>query len=426
MFKTIDVLIGFTLVMLVVSMAVTTLTQVVMTAINLRGQALRGGITELLRLLDRGIHRQEAGEIADHILRDPLVAQPGLLPGKRHLAPVILREELTKLLLVLGADPQEYEQTPRTVYLSQARLDALRATLRASLDRNGIGDADATLRQVRTGALELEKSNPELSNSVRMNSAILSFASSDFTGKLNAWFDQTIDRVSDAFALHARVVAVVVAAIVALALQLDSFAVINRLSTDEALRSQAVKWSIDNQSALATAVTPNAGVTAATQTPAPAPPTRKHRTVTPTPIGGGAAQVSTLSVSGSQSPPADVKATADLINRELTETQIVDVPAWSTNWADDVKIISSKNPLGILLSVILLSLGAPFWFETLKNLLKLRSVVATKDDQQRQERQSSQTSPAAPGQPDAPGAPGGPAPYSPLLGGEKGDLAAIG
>jgi hypothetical protein len=34
-----------------------------------------------------------------------------------------------------------------------------------------------------------------------------------------------------------------------------------------------------------------------------------------------------------------------------------------------------------------LSLGAPFWYNALQNLIRLRSLVAVKDDQQRQERQ---------------------------------------
>ena len=37
---------------------------------------------------------------------------------------------------------------------------------------------------------------------------------------------------------------------------------------------------------------------------------------------------------------------------------------------------------------MLLSLGAPFWYNALQNLIRLRSVIASKDDQQRNERQS--------------------------------------
>jgi hypothetical protein len=41
---------------------------------------------------------------------------------------------------------------------------------------------------------------------------------------------------------------------------------------------------------------------------------------------------------------------------------------------------------GIALSTLLLSLGAPFWFEALKDMLRLRSVLAGKDDLQRAQR----------------------------------------
>jgi hypothetical protein len=42
--------------------------------------------------------------------------------------------------------------------------------------------------------------------------------------------------------------------------------------------------------------------------------------------------------------------------------------------------------LGIALSTLLLSLGAPFWFEAFKDLLRLRSVLAGTDDLRRTQR----------------------------------------
>jgi hypothetical protein len=58
---------------------------------------------------------------------------------------------------------------------------------------------------------------------------------------------------------------------------------------------------------------------------------------------------------------------------------------------------------------MLLSFGAPFWFNILGDLLKLRPAIASKEDQQRQDRESSQTPPD-----------GGVA----SAGGESGDLSA--
>jgi hypothetical protein len=46
---------------------------------------------------------------------------------------------------------------------------------------------------------------------------------------------------------------------------------------------------------------------------------------------------------------------------------------------------------GIALSALLLSLGAPFWFEALKDVLRLRSVIAGKDDLQREQRATADT-----------------------------------
>jgi hypothetical protein len=44
----------------------------------------------------------------------------------------------------------------------------------------------------------------------------------------------------------------------------------------------------------------------------------------------------------------------------------------------------------MMLTISLLSLGAPFWYGVLSNLIKLRSSIARKDDEARDERQQRQ------------------------------------
>jgi hypothetical protein len=72
----------------------------------------------------------------------------------------------------------------------------------------------------------------------------------------------------------------------------------------------------------------------------------------------------------------------------LAVADLVSVPAslteWSANWG---KAGPHPNPTGVLISAILLSFGAPFWYNALKNLLQLRSILTRKDDQQRAQRQ---------------------------------------
>ena len=64
----------------------------------------------------------------------------------------------------------------------------------------------------------------------------------------------------------------------------------------------------------------------------------------------------------------------------------IDWDLFSTSWR------------GVVLTWILLSLGAPFWYDALKDLLKLRSSLAKKEEDARTERQTdnSQTAAKAP------------------------------
>jgi hypothetical protein len=82
--------------------------------------------------------------------------------------------------------------------------------------------------------------------------------------------------------------------------------------------------------------------------------------------------------------------------RDLMMNNILGVPQtwsdWKARWDPDNWLL---KVIGILLSAVLLSLGAPFWYNALQNLVRLRSILASKDDQQRQERQLSQPTAAA-------------------------------
>jgi hypothetical protein len=372
MLETLDVLIGFTLIMLIVSMVATIVTQALITWLNLRGSALRKGVGDLLSLMDRGLKPAEAQRIADHVLRNPLIGQPSLF-GARRLAAAIHREELTKLVLdfaaagdaekaaveAAGSNPAPAAgETGSTRSAASDPLVKLRARMLKSLTDNGLDDPAGKLKLIRTKLLELEKAAPHLSNDARATIALLDHASSDFLAKLNGWFDQTMDRVTDVFTLRARLMTVLVAIILAFALQLDSISLINRLSLDDQTRNALVAQAID----IGDDVGSGSG-----------PPQRSARV-----------EAATL---------AEVigKVTDDPGIRDLASLRLIDVPSSVSGWKERWQRDSQRGQLpGILLSAALLSLGAPFWYELLKNLVKLRSVVAAKDDRQRTERQSTQ------------------------------------
>src|SRR5579864_204212 len=228
MLKTLDVLIGVTTVLLLFSMAVTVITQAVSTMSGRRGKHLRDGLAGLLQQL--GIPAGDyAKQIAESLLKHPLIAE-----GKNKLGTVIHREEFTKLLLDLasgvGAKKLEGDAEP---------------VLKRALEDGGIKDPEQALKNIRAMGLLLEVSNPELSNQARDGLAILHEASSDFVARVNSWFDQTIDRVSQRFTTYTHWITMGVSVVVVLGVQLDIIAVADRLWIDDQFRNTIVKQATD-------------------------------------------------------------------------------------------------------------------------------------------------------------------------------------
>jgi hypothetical protein len=381
MLKSVDILIGLSLVMLVVSMAVTLMTQALVSIRQSRGRHLMRGLSDLLEQLHPGITADIAKELSEAVLKHPLIRG-----SEKRLGSVIRREELTKLLLGFAAIGQPSPETGATFPEPDKPEDILRmvgtrlsqgaqtALLRALTD-NGIRDPKQTLANVRMLALQLERTNPELATTARHNLAIMHEASSDFVAKLNGWFDQTMDRVSERFTFSTRVLTFISAAIVACALQLDTVALVNRLSMDDNMRNALVQEAValkDRQDAAPTA--------------APEPP--------------------------AQNPEERAKMIRDYYE-VMAQAGVLRVPG--RTWLSDWKDVSFP---GLVISTLLLSLGAPFWYNALNRLLQLRSALARKDDIDRKDRESTMSSVATPV---------GPAQAQPaVLAGERGDLAAMG
>ncbi len=412
MLKTLDILIGVATVMLLFSMAVTIVTQFVAKLMQSRGKNLLEGLAGLLKQIDPNIGKEVAGKIAETLLKHPLVAEAN---GK--LGEVIHREEFTTLLMGLSAGESAATLEP----VAKKALDDL-------LAKNGITDPAGTLKNIRAAALQLEALRPDLANDVRHGMAILQEAKSQFVAKVHGWFDQTVDRVSSRFTVTARIITFVAALIIAVTVQLDTFALVNRLSVDDQFR-EAVKGSADKvmKDALAAnqaSGSPNATSTAsptptpvaALTTPASSPTATPAATATPTSSNPGASGTSTSPTPTPMPTPPQTAASAQSQYYTLLSTAgLVTLPTDFGTWWD--KLNWAKIP-GILLSALLLSLGAPFWYGRLQDLLKLRSVVAQNDATQRCIRQTTQTPGDGSGTPTAVVNVG--------MGGEQGDVNAVG
>ncbi len=376
MLKTLDILIGATTVLLIFSMAVTVLTQAVTTAFSRRGAHLKFGLADLLQQL--GISdRDAAKKIADAVLRHPMFSDGkawwGL--GKFKLGTVIHREEFTKILMDAASSNSSIWTDIQQVGKPQ---------LVQMLRDNGITDPEATLKNVRSMAMQLEATSPELATDLRQSLALLHEASSDYVARVNSWYDQTIDRVSQRFAKVAHYVTLILAILVVLSVQLDMIAVVDRLSLDEKFRNEMVEAVIKH------------------------PPQNPADQANGSGAGAGAA----AGTQSNQDQYYSMLTTAGLIVNPLDG-------GWGTSWT------SRKLP-GMVLAALLISLGAPFWYNILKNLLGLRSALAQKDDAQRLIRQTTQdvTTVAGVAATTTPAIAATTLP--PLLQGERGDFDALG
>jgi hypothetical protein len=333
MLKSIDVLIGLTVVMLALSMAVTVVTQVITTVLNSRGRHLKAGVISLLNEIDPRLTGQIADAIATSVLKHPLIHG-----ARGRLGSVIQREELTKLLLDLGAG--------RGTLAADAR-----GALRAALEANGIEHPGDTLKDIRELALQLETASPTMASDVRQAIAIVRKAESDLVAKVHASFDQTMDRVAARFTAYAHAITFVVAILLAAALQVDTIGLINRFSTDDALRQAFVAQGKAMQQA-------------------------------------GAPQASAPQASNPAAAYPAFLGKYGVISVATTPDE------WWDHWA-------AVNVFGVLVTGLLVSLGAPFWYKALGNLLQLRSRLAIKDDAARDARQGAETvrAPARAGEP---------------------------
>ena len=380
------ILIGVATVMLLFSMAVTIVTQFVANVMQSRGKNLLEGLAGLLKQIDPNLPAEAANKIADTLLKHPLVAEAN---GK--LGEVIHREEFTTLLLGLSAGEGAATLEP----VAKKALDDL-------LAKNGITDPAGTLKNIRAAALQLEAASPELANDVRHGMAILQEAKSQFVAKVHGWFDQTVDRVSARFTVTARIITFIAALIVAFTVQLDTFALVNRLSVDDTFR-EAVKGGAQKVIDDATAAQKASGTTSATPTSSPAPtPTPNAAdahaatsapTATPTatpPSSNTASTGTTTSPTPTPTPTPATDAATTGVQKEyynlLSTAGLITMPG--EHWLD--RLTLAKIP-GILLSALLLSLGAPFWYGRLQDLLRLRSAIAKSDADQRTIRQTTQT-----------------------------------
>jgi hypothetical protein len=310
--RSLDTLIGFVTVLLVLSLAVTMLTQIVANFLQLRSRHLREGVLDVFRRLGWGFVGDGAEILAHKVVRSK---------------DAITREDLIETLLVLAQKNTELKD----------KIAALAPSF----------DPQALLAHVRRTALELSVERPDLAAAVVRATALARSPLAPLASEVFGVFDSTMDRVSVKFTAQSRKLVAIFGIAVALAIPLDTFDLLKRLTRSDAAREQAVAL----------------------------------------------AQTFAMNQSGVEQTPRDVR----LGVAKLQAAEVIVVPSSRAEWLARWQQV---NWAGVAISALLLTLGGPFWFTVLKDLLRLRSAAASQESQDRAQRQASliETLPPASGE----------------------------
>jgi hypothetical protein len=179
------------------------------------------------------------------------------------------------------------------------------------------------------------------------------------------WFDGQMDRISQKFSNATRVVTVAVSFIVAFGLHLDASVLLTRMVSDTETRAKLVA-NVESLEAHAERL----GAVPAEAAPgtAPAPSAKEFSEA-----AGDIASIRALLTTSAFDIMPKFEAKPDLA---LGVHTLDDYLPWQSREA-------FYHLLGVLAAGALLSLGAPFWYRMLRQVASLKTVLATKEEEER-------------------------------------------
>ena len=176
-----------------------------------------------------------------------------------------------------------------------------------------------------------------------------------FRASVETWFDDAMQRVSGWYKRRSQMIVYVIAAVVTIGLNVDTVRIVERLWDDNALRQSIVGAAIETARA-----EPAADVTGTTEGTAVAEPT----------CGPTAAGEAAAAPAGEGGSFAEVEQAVTETRTCLDQIEELTLPIGWSAANDDV---SAKSIVGWLITFFAVSLGAPFWFDALGRLARLRT-----------------------------------------------------
>jgi hypothetical protein len=394
MLDSLDTLIAFVLIMLVVSLVITIAVQMTSAALNLRGLNLLKGLSSTFAVIDPELE-QNTKDLARLILKGPLLSDSFLpdwpvIRWWRHSAAIRPDEVFDAIhRIATGRRPSNptLQKTARTLLVA------------LGMDEKTINDAAAKSPRAHKTAKSFADTADDAVHS--LSDKKVRAQVQDAYQKFQYWTQICQERAQQWFTMHTRIVTIFFALVFASWLQLDTVDIFKFVSSNRAVRDKLVAQStvIASQAEKALGDSPNVlqeayegwrdrsdeNVKAAVGSIKIGPNDTREK------LSGRIDQALT-SVSEKEALLKSFNDTVDKTVTDALKKQTSDYAAvkrdfdntgfdlfpkngggrWGNRWHEGWK----RHLWGVLFSVGLLSLGAPFWYNALKNLSSLRSTVA--------------------------------------------------
>lgn len=399
-----DTVLAFAAAMLILSLLVTAWVQFLSALLRLRSGNLEWGLRRLLEQLDPDDQlKNYRSLLVQHVIEHPALARDSTWFGNK--AEAIKAEELVKTLRQLATAPNP-----------DSMATAVRDWVASLTPAQGESEVQAQIDAITE---EAGKLFPQQTQALRDAVERAIHRRDDLAQRVGQWFDSAMDRTSERFTLQCRWLTVVGAGIVVLVMGVDALWMLRQLNDKSQLREPLIAYAqeVQQQEEAATAKVCDRLVVKTIEPGAPA-------------SRSGAQAAGTQAASDAPGEAASAPALTDIESAracvELRRQQLTAakkrldqgvtallMPGWWTSHAagasvptpsadavgtpasgptasrpgssassDAAAAGASPQPgiAGLLFGFVLLSLGAPFWFNVLKNLSSLRPLIASRSD----------------------------------------------
>lgn len=315
-FPVLDVVIGLAFLYLLFALSCTTLNEVIAGVFDRRAKMLRGAIDHLLG----------DTKLADAVYQHPAIVSLAKPNGKA------------------GAKPS-YIPGDRFATVLTDRLTGQSPVTDAAALRAGIATQPAAVSQQLQVLFDLAKGNAD-----------------DFRARVAEWYEQSMDRVSGWYKRSVQRQTYVMAIALVVLMNLDSIALFNRLWSDSAFRTAVVEQAKARVEATGTAEVPVMEYTEGDK-----------------PEAGTPVQTGAASLTDSE---RDLLASLGGWKQDwqrLAAARVLkgDGVGVSVSWLGQT---ITAHLLGWLITILAISLGAPFWFDVLNRFMNLRNAGRATDE----------------------------------------------